>query len=211
VEGGAAGPSNRGPFEYSNIAFASNTEVKLLSHLLIHHAYSTDTKKSLITAAQMVLEDSQDYDTTSPVEQGPWTIPLSWGVQGSPLDLCGDFLVAATSLKAGYLAPVELSKTKAKCTRAELSKHSPHKAAVKEENFVLLDRVASLEGIVSELTAEAARSEKSKVALHGGGGTTMYYGTRVPWYVLLKKCMHFNGILNGTLFSLRKRRTRSAS
>ena len=108
MEGGAAGPSNRGPFEYSNIAFASNTEVKLLSHLLIHHAYSTDTKKSLITAVQMVLEDSQDYDTTSPVEQGPWTIPLSWGARGSPLDLCGDFLVAATSLKAGYLAPVEL-------------------------------------------------------------------------------------------------------
>ena len=102
-----AGPSNRGPFEYSNDAYASNTEVKLLSHLLIYHAYSTDTKNSLITAARMVIDDSQDY-STSPVEQGPWTLPLSWRVRGSPLHMFSDFLEAATTLKAGYLAPVEL-------------------------------------------------------------------------------------------------------
>ena len=85
MEAGVAGPLNRGPFEYGNKAFASSTEVKLLSHLLIYHAFSTGTKKSLISAARLVLEDSQYYDTDSPVEQGPWTIPLSWGGKGSPI------------------------------------------------------------------------------------------------------------------------------
>jgi hypothetical protein len=56
----------------------------------------------------MVFEDSQDYGTDSPVEQGPWAIPAAWGGRGASLDLFRDLLEAATTLKAGYLAPVEL-------------------------------------------------------------------------------------------------------
>jgi len=202
----------------------------------------------------MVIDDSQDY-STSPVEQGPWTLPISWRRRGSPLDLFCDFLEAATTLKAGFLAPVELiapahlgifltakciinyrsrliapkdsknpkallipsfdAKRKLRrfphmlpavartiirefdtlallytkteddeCTQDDLTKHSASKVALKEENFVLFERVASLEGMVSELTAEAALSEKSKVPYVGvGGGTHLLYGTRYGMYL----------------------------
>jgi len=78
-----------------------------VSHLLIYHGFSMKTKKNLIAAAKMVIEESQDYITTSPFEQGPWAIPSAWGGKGASLDLFRGFLEAATTGKAGYLTPVE--------------------------------------------------------------------------------------------------------
>ena len=187
----------------------------------------------------MVLEDSLDYPTTSPVEQGPWTIPDAWSGKGASLDLFKEFLEAATTLKAGCLAPVErvapdhfgiyltakgivdyrarllaprdskkpkallvpsfdskrprrfahmlpavartiirdfdaiarlYAKTEDKCTIVELTQHSPCKAALKREVGELTERVASLEGELSELKSKVAQSEKSKVRGGGGGG-----------------------------------------
>ena len=162
-----------------------------------------------------------------------------------------DFLEAATTLKAGYLAPVELiapahlgihltakcivnyrtrllspkdsKKPKAllipsfdakrklrrfphmlpavartiirefdiiaqlytetednECTQDDLTKHSPSKVALKEKNFVLLEKVASLEGRVSELTAEAAQNPRYPMWVWGG--TQFLYGKRYGMY-----------------------------
>ena len=56
----------------------------------------------------MLLDDSEDYKTTSPVEKGPWTTPSSWtGRKGTPMDKFKGLLEDATTLKAGYLNPVE--------------------------------------------------------------------------------------------------------
>ena len=55
----------------------------------------------------MLLEDSDDYKTTSPVEKGPWTTPSSWRGKGTPMDKFKGRLEDATTLKAGYLPPVE--------------------------------------------------------------------------------------------------------
>ena len=55
----------------------------------------------------MLLEDSDDYKTTSPVEKGPWTTPSSWRGKGTPMDKFKGHLDDTTTLKAGYLTPVE--------------------------------------------------------------------------------------------------------
>ena len=55
----------------------------------------------------MLLDDSEDYKTTSPVEKGPWTTPSSWRGKGTPMDKFKGRLEDATTLKAGYLPPVE--------------------------------------------------------------------------------------------------------
>ena len=194
----------------------------------------------------MVLEDSLDYLTTSPVEQGPWAIPQAWGGNGASLDLFKEFLEAATTVKVGCLAPVErvapgqfgiyltakgianyrarllaprdskkpkallvpsfdskrlrrfphmlpavartiirdfdaiarlYSKTEDECSLEELTERSPSKAALKREVGELTERVASLEGEVSELKSKVTQSEKSKVRGGGGGGCTVRYGT----------------------------------
>ena len=55
----------------------------------------------------MLLDDSDDYKITSPVEKGPWTTPSSWRGKGTPMDKFKALLEDATSIKAGYLNPVE--------------------------------------------------------------------------------------------------------
>ena len=47
----------------------------------------------------MLLEDSDDYKTTSPVEKGPWTTPSSWRGKGTPMDKFKGRLEDATTLK----------------------------------------------------------------------------------------------------------------
>ena len=179
MEGGAAGPSNRGPFEYSNDAYASNTEVKLLSHLLIYHAYSTDTKNSLITAARMVIDDSQDY-STSPVEQGPWTLPISWRRRGSPLDLFCDFLEAATTLKAGYLAPVEL------IAPAHLGIHLTAKCIVNYRSRLLAPKDSKKPKPSS--SPPLTRSKRWVGGWVGGWGYNIWMGVQHNMWVGVKKC-----------------------
>ena len=69
---------------------------------------SIDAKDNLPADARMLLDDSEDYKITSPVEKGPWTTPSSWtGRKGTPMDKFKGLLEDATTLKAGYLTPVE--------------------------------------------------------------------------------------------------------
>jgi hypothetical protein len=55
----------------------SEAEVKLVAHLLVCYAHSTDAKDSLLADARMLRDDSEDFKITSPVEKGPWTTPSS--------------------------------------------------------------------------------------------------------------------------------------
>ena len=96
-------------FTYGGISYASDAEVNLVAHLLVCYALSIDAKDNLLADARMLLDDSDDYKITSPVEKGPWTTPSSWRGKGTPMDKFKGHLDDATSLKAGNLTPVEKS------------------------------------------------------------------------------------------------------
>ena len=104
----ASASSSRVVFTYGGISYASEAEVNLVAHLLVYYALSIDAKDNLLAAARMLLDDSEDYKATSPIEKGPWTTPTSWtGRKGTPMDKFKDLLEDATTLKAGNLTPVE--------------------------------------------------------------------------------------------------------